>query len=580
MHASRERRHRDDETTLWALAWWHTLAPIQSAMPLTSRGRKATARTDSDITDDEAGKARIEAAAQSKARKAAEEAERKRQNADMREKLKKGPARTDDNIDDDEAGRARQEFAAASKARLDKEREERQQHKLEMEKRIKNTGARTDNMMDTEVAAIARKTLAEKSRAQKQAQDALRRRQNAELMRKVKEVQPKADFSIDDEAAGVRRAELAAESARRRTAQREQEKKWFAHLQSRVELAQGPEPIEDEATKRFRETQEKHELHDARASTVSHATWVAYQNYVDKHSVAEAARRDRNTREERRQAQRRAWAEHGKDLSMQRAQQMETIREVHTQMARENQEMSQQLRLEEAIWQRRKDRIEAKYMEKVKARVKTARGLDDKLDAQEGAQDALERHQGSQMMEQIMSELKEVREGGLAVRRENTKCLKELTRQGVRDAKDNLLQDNAFDVAMKREESRILNERKQEWEEEYLETARANKREAERTRARIRASSKAMKRRNQQRADQIRVDTRAELGIVLGESGAKGHAAQKKWVRDKYASKFVNADEAEQWTNSPLFKVQNAAMKVLDSMFGTDNATRYNGRKL
>jgi hypothetical protein len=44
--------------------------------------------TDDDITDEPAGIRRVEMAAESKARRAAEQAERERQNAEMRERLK------------------------------------------------------------------------------------------------------------------------------------------------------------------------------------------------------------------------------------------------------------------------------------------------------------------------------------------------------------------------------------------------------------------------------------------------------------------------------------------------------------
>ena len=145
---------------------------------------------------------------------------------------------------------------------------------------------------------------------------------------------------------------------------------------------------------------------------------------------------------------------------------------------------------------------------------------------------------------------------------------------------DEAFDDNAYSGELKREEAEEGKMLRQHFEDEYLQNARANKAAALKTRATIQASTRDLQRRRQKRAEYIRTSTKAELGIVMGESGARGAQAQKKWVRDKYAKKFVSAEEAEQWTQSPLFKVHSAAMKVLDSMFGTDNASRYNGRKV
>ena len=100
---------------------------------------KVAARTDNDITDDETGQARIVMAAASKARRQAEAADLRRQNAEMKKRLKNVEASTDDQLDTERAALARAEMAAASKARIAAENAARRRHAREMEERIRST---------------------------------------------------------------------------------------------------------------------------------------------------------------------------------------------------------------------------------------------------------------------------------------------------------------------------------------------------------------------------------------------------------------------------------------------------------
>ena len=58
--------------------------------------------------------------------------------------------RTDDDISDDPAGIARIEMAAASKARREKEDAERRKQNAELKRRLESVVAATDNELDTE----------------------------------------------------------------------------------------------------------------------------------------------------------------------------------------------------------------------------------------------------------------------------------------------------------------------------------------------------------------------------------------------------------------------------------------------
>ena len=103
------------------------------------------ARTDDDITDEAAGRARIAAAAASKERKAAEAAKLKKENEARKAALKNQGAKADDDIMDEEAGRARLRLAEESKARKAAEAERIARENREYRERLKNTKARTDD---------------------------------------------------------------------------------------------------------------------------------------------------------------------------------------------------------------------------------------------------------------------------------------------------------------------------------------------------------------------------------------------------------------------------------------------------
>ena len=85
-----------------------------------AKQRKRThpwASTDFNIEDDPAGRARLEFAAASKARREAQQRELAELNARMRN-VNQTTAQPDDDINDEEAGRARIEMAEASRQRI------------------------------------------------------------------------------------------------------------------------------------------------------------------------------------------------------------------------------------------------------------------------------------------------------------------------------------------------------------------------------------------------------------------------------------------------------------------------------
>ena len=119
--------------------------------------KNTKAATDNDITDDvgadgTVGAGRGEAAAASKARKAAEAEQLAKENAEKRDRIKNTKAATDNDITDDVAadgtvGAGRDEAAAASKARKAAEAAKLSKENAEKRDRIKNTKAASDNKL-------------------------------------------------------------------------------------------------------------------------------------------------------------------------------------------------------------------------------------------------------------------------------------------------------------------------------------------------------------------------------------------------------------------------------------------------
>ena len=93
-------------------------------------------------------------AAASKARKAQEAKDLARKNKEMKRRLEmhRQTQRTDDNLDDEEAGRARAEYAARSKARREQEERALDKANNSIFGKINKTGVRTDDdIMGTNV---------------------------------------------------------------------------------------------------------------------------------------------------------------------------------------------------------------------------------------------------------------------------------------------------------------------------------------------------------------------------------------------------------------------------------------------
>ena len=128
------------------------VAELKRAAAEQARRNKTTAtRTDDDIMDEEAGKARILLAAQSKARFEKEALALANANASARARRNKVGTRTDDDIDDEEAGRMRKTLAAASERRRQEEAQALTEKQREMRRRLAAVHAVDPSLMSHEV---------------------------------------------------------------------------------------------------------------------------------------------------------------------------------------------------------------------------------------------------------------------------------------------------------------------------------------------------------------------------------------------------------------------------------------------
>lgn len=167
--------------------------------------KNAGQRTDDDVDDDlmadgrTIGQARTEAAAASKAKKAAEAARIAKANAEMQERLnlKNVAQRTDDDVDDDvmadgrTLGEVRAALAESSRKRREAEQKALAKREREFRARMKNAGQRSDDDIEDEAAGRARVALAEASREKKAEEARLLAERNAEMKERIRKTRPR-----------------------------------------------------------------------------------------------------------------------------------------------------------------------------------------------------------------------------------------------------------------------------------------------------------------------------------------------------------------------------------------------------
>jgi hypothetical protein len=200
---------------------------------LQHRIKHMKAATDNDVRDDEAGAARRRAAAESRARKAREREDLARRNAEHRRRLANTDARTDDDITDDVGpdgviGAGRDEAAAASKARKAAEAKQLAEENAVFYQRVRSTGARVDDDITDDVGpdgiiGAGRAEAAAASRARKEADSQRLAAENAAFRHRVSATGAATDNDVTDDVGpdgvvGAGRAEAASASRARKSA--------------------------------------------------------------------------------------------------------------------------------------------------------------------------------------------------------------------------------------------------------------------------------------------------------------------------------------------------------------------------
>lgn len=528
-----------------------------------SMGRwdKVAARTDNDITDDATGLARIEMAAASKARKQAEEAERRRQNAEMKKRLKSVEASTDDKLDTERAALARAEMAAASKARIAAEKAAQRRHAKEMEERIKNTGPRTDDEMDTEAAAIARAEMAAASKARKEAYEAERKAANQALQTMVKTVAPRTDNQMDTEAAALARAEMAAASKERRRQEAIELRKWNAHMKQKIAAAQDEDGWDPDA-RVLCELISARELDKVKESNVSKQSYIMYKNWQEKKMSADDTRKARKEGEEKKKELYAEFLGRAQALASRRRHQTRTMKKVAAHREQRIAARGAELKAQEVEWERRKKAERKQHEERIKKRVAEARGLDSRLDQAEEAHDAWERHQANVMKLQIAEALKSSREERMSARKQQALSARESSQQAIFEAGQRSHREAVQRVQAHHDDKAFYRQQKETFEQEYLSGARSARAAALASRQNARSSVMKMQRQKTADAQRIRdwADTEWDLQTVT-----EGIIKSKKFVADAYAARYVSSGQAEEWMSSPLHRLHAAARHAMET---------------
>lgn len=514
-------------------------------------------RTDDDIADEPAGLLRIELAAASKARREAQAKAIRMENAALKARLAAIVSSTDDELDTEAAALARGEFAAKSQQRLREDQAAKRRHQREMEERIRAVGPRTDNSMDTEDAAVAREMLAAESKARQHAEKEERKRQNADMRARVRFAATRTDASLDTEAAGLAREELAVASQERYAREKEELKHWKAEMDQRIARAQDLQGSDIEAAA-LAELVSAREL--TRESDVHASRYILYKDFIEKSARGDEVRRDRKEYEAQKERDKAAQLKINQENYAQRKQQMEITRRTMKQQEQANWESARAVKAQEVAGEARKARQQARRFASAKERVAYARGLDEKLDKQEEAQDAFERQEASQMRSQMREDLRETREYLLSSRRHQTSWIKESTRQGLHTCTSQRLHEAAERAQRMREAAEEGRYRRQLAEEEYLQKAREHKAAAVASRATSKASREYLKEVNKAEADKLRNWAHVEWSF---DSVAENISYRKQRVAAEYSRRYVNEEEAALWNNSPLKRLHDAARRAM-----------------
>lgn len=109
------------------------------------RLKQTTSRSDNDINDEEAGRARIEMARQSALRRQESQQALRRSNSELKQRLNQVKAKTDVDITDDESQQYREGFAANSKKRREQEAARLKAENAALKARVAAVHARTDD---------------------------------------------------------------------------------------------------------------------------------------------------------------------------------------------------------------------------------------------------------------------------------------------------------------------------------------------------------------------------------------------------------------------------------------------------
>ena len=449
--------------------------------------------------DAEEERARQSVAASSSARRVADAASLRKSRADLSAQLKATGAKTDSDITDEEAGRRRVELAAASSARRGAESSALGRRAQRLRKRMDASGPRTDSDITDEQAGRRRVELAAESVTRRVTEAEALDKQNTDMRQRMHSTGTRTDSDIRDEAAGRKRVEMAAASAARREAesalleqQNEEMKERLKAVKSRTDDGDGGGIFSGLNLKALdRDT----------------AVWRAsYLKFEVKKMNQQVAGRDRETmaalrsQRDKQEAERLARA---RQLIRERMRDRRRLRRLQSELQRSKGAIVDREREEEERRAARAEEQHRRHWETARKRVEAANELDAKLDASEAAADAKERHEGTQLKLSLSQAMADTRAAVYSEKREIVEHTI-AARAGALSARSSAFSPRrGRDV---REASKGLRQQKQASEDDYLAWARANRAEAEATRARARKSLLALLRTRQKNCKKERAN--------------------------------------------------------------------------
>ena len=374
------------------------------------------------------------------------------------------------------------------------------------------------------------------------------------------QVKSKTDVDITDEETGRFRVEYAAAAKKRREEEAARIRAENATLRDRVKAVQartddgdgligGGTPLSARPLSPGRELANLTPM--ARGSEMAQTTYLRLKEIEENQNRHARHKKEHNEHIQQISANASEWAARGHERSAEGKARREATRLARTSCKTAKQDIGRSIRLAEEHWQKLREQEKRRFQEEMRERVILASGLDARLDAAEAAQDKSEQEEGTRMRLSLAAALLEKNATWLKERKKRVAAARTETATALQLAAEQPSKEAAKVAEAKKSASAgWMSARKQANEDEYLAKARANRLAAQETRAAAKAS-----------AEQVLLERKRDASKERGndhlvtEAKARILEEKRREAAEIYKNRFATRRAAAKWEASPLSKL-------------------------